>query len=329
MMFPEQSLTPDERRLLDRAACWPGAAALELSNALGRLAAAEGLDFATALLYDRLRRSPVHGPFIDRLEAMTEPPGRCSADPSVSVVIVPGAFHRERPDSGADGRFVREEAARTGYPASVIPLPSFGPPAECGRLICNALLRHDGPPIVLVSLSKGGTDVRAALARPEADEAFARVTAWVSLSGIVRGTPLVDWLRRRRLRMLFIRMMFWLRGYPFAVLRELDREPDDAPALRLPAHLLVIHVTGFPLQRHLTNRLLRRGHRRLAPLGPNDGVALLSDVCRLPGVVYPIWGADHYLRLAGRDVRGLFARILCLVMAGKEHHEDPAPLAGR
>jgi hypothetical protein len=52
-------------------------------------------------------------------------------------------------------------------------------------------------------------------------------------------------------------------------------------------------------------------------------------MCRLPGVVCPIWGADHYLRLAGRDVHGLFVRILCLVTAGKEHHEDPASLARR
>ena len=35
-----------------------------------------------------------------------------------------------------------------------------------------------------------------------------------------------------------------------------------------------------------------------------------ADVCQLPGFVYPVWGADHYLRPAGVDIRGLAARIL-------------------
>jgi hypothetical protein len=325
MILGTAHLPPDERHLLDRAAAWPDAGTDLSAATLQRVAATEGLDFATALLYDRLRRSPVHGAFMEQLENMPEPTSRLD----VPVTIVPGAFHRERPGSGASGARLREDAERAGCPTSLIRLPSFASPAQCGQHICAALFAYRGPPVVLISLSKGGTDVRAALARPEADAAFARVAAWISLSGIILGTPLVDWLRRHPVRRLLVRTMFWLRGYPFAVLDELDRQPDHAPPLRVPAHMQVVHVTGFPLCRHMSNGLLRRGHRRLAPLGPNDGVALLADVCWLPGVVCPVWGADHYLRLVLGDLRGLVARLLCLVSAGKEPHEDPAPLAGR
>ncbi len=140
------------------------------------------------------------------------------------------------------------------------------------------------------------------------------VVAWASLSGIVHGTPLVGWLRRRPLRSLLIRTLFRLRGYSFAALRELDRTPDEPPApLRLAAHVQAVHVTGFPLRHHVSSARLRRGHRRLAPLGPNDGVALLGDLCRLPGAVCPVWGYDHYLRLAGTGLCELFARILGVV----------------
>jgi hypothetical protein len=63
---------------------------------------------------------------------------------------------------------------------------------------------------------------------------------------------------------------------------------------------------GFPLAQHLTNALARRCYRRVRHLGPNDGAGiLLGDVCRLPGHVYPVWGADHYLRPRGRDLRDL------------------------
>jgi hypothetical protein len=185
---------------------------------------------------------------------------------------------------------------------------SFGSLRDNGRLICDWLAGCSETRIVLVSLSKGGADVKIALTQPGASEAFRNVVAWVNLSGIVNGTPLAAWLLARPLRSLLIKLLFWYRGHSFAVVRELDR--DMGKTLRVPEHVKVIHVVGFPLRRHLSNGLMRRGHRRLAPLGPNDGGMLLADAVTLPGIVFPVWGADHYLRPAGRCPRGLFARIL-------------------
>jgi hypothetical protein len=78
--------------------------------------------------------------------------------------------------------------------------------------------------------------------------------------------------------------------------------------LVLPPHLRLINVTGFPLRRHFTSKLLSRFHQRVASLGPNDGLVVLADVCGLPGLVYPVWGADHNLRPAW-DVRRLVAAL--------------------
>ena len=61
-----------EHRLRERVNRWSGPSALaELTEpVLRRIAASEGIDFATALLYDRIVRSPEHVPFIARLESM-------------------------------------------------------------------------------------------------------------------------------------------------------------------------------------------------------------------------------------------------------------------
>jgi hypothetical protein len=85
----------------------------------------------------------------------------------------------------------------------------------------------------------------------------------------------------------------------------------DSP-LRLPAQIRLISIVGFPLREHLTRRESRRCHGRLAPFGPNDGGLMLSDVCALPGLIYPVWGADHYLQPERhiRDVRVLIRSIL-------------------
>jgi hypothetical protein len=138
------------------------------------------------------------------------------------------------------------------------------------------------------------------------------VGVWISLSGILHGTPMAGWFLHSGFRRWLARSMCRYRGYDFSVLDELDRHARSAlaPALVLPSWLQVVHVVGFPLSCHLRSRRSRRGYRRLAALGPNDGGGiLLGDLCRLPGLIYPVWGADHYLE-PGWDVRPLIRRIL-------------------
>ena len=151
-----------------------------------------------------------------------------------------------------------------------------------------------------------------ALSRPDAPEAFRSVRTWLDLSGLLDGTPLVQWILARPLRTLWYRAILSSRGYDFRIARELTTEsggPLDFRT-RLPPHLQAIHVRGFPLKRHLTNGLARRCFRRLGHLGPNDGGGIvLGELRHLPGLVYPVWGADHYLRPASGDIRNLVARV--------------------
>lgn len=298
-----------EADLLRRAATWPEYPGLNAltPEALRQVSARYGIDFATALLYQRLVSSSRHGPAI---AAVSTAGGRPNGEEQ--VVILPGAFYRASPQTGADGRLVREAAEQLGYPTALVPLNDFDRLDASADLLAGWLKRNADRPSILVSLSKGAADIRRALARPDAAVLFRPVRAWVDLSGLFFGTPLVNWLRRQRLRWWLIRLLFWYWGYPFGTLADLEHGtgPDLADLLAAAPHLRVIHVVGFPLRQHLTTPLSRRGHRRLSPLGPNDGTISLIDVLRLPGVVYPVWGADHYLRPGGQDLRPLVARIL-------------------
>jgi hypothetical protein len=303
----EQELFARVRRCLE-AVPWEEVTA----ERVRQIAAHEGIDFATAWLYEQFRNSPVHGARMEQLQEGTEPEGD-NRRQEATVVIVPGAFYREFPQSGADGRLVREEADRLGFATDFVSLRSFGSLRGNARILCDWLARDGRANLILVSLSKGGAEVKLALAEPDAAAIFRRVAFWMNLSGLLQGTPLVSWLLSRRLRVLWIRLLFWWRGYDFSVIPELARGPGTPldGELRLPDHLRAIHVMGFPLARHMSNALSRRCYRRLRPWGPNDGAGiLLADVCRLPGLVYPVWGADHYLRPAGRDVRAITRHLL-------------------
>ena len=315
-MAPEKlPVSAAERSLLERAAAWPGCSWAELTpETVRQLTQQHGIDFATALLFDRLRRSEAHGPFIRRLEAMPEgPAGGWQRD--TTVAVVPGAFYVERPESGADGGFVMEQAARIGCRAVRVALSSLGTLRENARILSEWIAQQPRRPLILVSLSKGGADVRWALQAPDAARTFQHVAAWINISGLIRGTAIVNWLMQRRARTRLVQLMLWWHGLHFDALRELEYGtggPLDSD-LVLPRELLVVHLSGFPLTNCLTRPIAQRGHRRLAPLGPNDGGAnLLTDLIGLPGLIYPVWGADHYMEPKS-DVNALLRRLLCFV----------------
>lgn len=307
-------MTAAERRLLDAAAACPELPRLAdvSEGALRQMAARRGIDFATALVFDRVVRAEQHGRFIRDLHAMPEDVRlRWEGEPPM-VVIVPGAFYQEDATSGADGRVVRECVSRLGCATDMIPLESFGSLRRNALIIGDWLRgRSDDETMILVSLSKAGAEVKLALAAGDAAAAFGNVRAWISLSGPYFGTLLSNWLYRHWWRLPLIRALFWFRGYDYGAIRELARGPgtllDFEPMM--PRHLRVVHVVGFPLAAHMTTPLASRGYRRLSASGPNDGgPILLADVARLPGYVYPVWGADHYLRPA-QDI-GLISRLL-------------------
>jgi hypothetical protein len=214
------------------------------------------------------------------------------------------------PGRGADGHLLRQRVSAYGCRTELILTLSTGPVAENGRIIRERLARRPGERILLASLSKGAADVKAALAAPGAEAAFHPVRAWLNLSGMPNGIPLANWLLSRTLATLFYRALFWWKRLDFGLVRELRWGPGtvlDFP-LVLPPHLRLINVTGFPLRQHFTSKLLSRFHQRIARLGPSDGLIVLADVCALPGLVRPVWGADHNLRPAW-DVRRLVAAL--------------------
>jgi hypothetical protein len=304
----EAGISADDMELLARAAAWNQYPSLHDCTPikLAEIVHKHGLEFATAVLHDRLLGHPEHGAFFQRVRT-----GRASAAPKpVPVGIVPGAFYREHKNTGADGARLVSIVEALKCPVEVIPVDSFGSLARNSSLIAGWLTSHSEEQVVLISLSKGSGDLKFTLALPDAARLFRNVTAWISLSGLPQGTPLVAWLRRQPLRRTGVRLLLWLRRQRYSVLEELRHEPDGPLAgwPALPANMRIIHVVAFPLRRHLAHPWATRGYERIAPFGPNDGGGfLLGEVTNLPGTVFPIWGADHYVQSAWEDTATLRA----------------------
>jgi hypothetical protein len=302
-----------ETSLRQRAATWLEWPTLESlkSETLRQITQQEGVDFATALLFDRFCKSSDRSIFIQQIDTLRQSLRPLPATIDAKVVIVPGALYVERPDMGGDGRIVREVAASLGLKTDLIPLASFGSVRTNAGLIREWLKQHQREPIILVSLSKGGADLKLAMAELETSGLFNNVIAWINVCGPLSGSRMANWILESRIRTWFFQFKLRWQKRDFQFVFDL-RHADDAPLgfmLQPPEPMQMVSLIGFPLHQHMTTRFSRFCHRTLAPYGPNDGTTSLSDLHSVPGEIYPVWGMDHYFRPES-EARSLVAAIL-------------------
>jgi hypothetical protein len=263
---------------------------------LRKIAVEKGIDFATRLLFQRVRSR--HAEFIARIDELRGRVGELKFDRDVTVGIVPAAFYVEKPHAGADGHVIREATDRVGIRSELIPIKSVGTLAQNSQIIIEWLRERAGSRIILVSLCKGAADLKVAFETPEPKRAFASVEAWINVCGTPYGSPIAEWMLATKFRFFASWLYLKTTGRDIQFLQEIvpSRNGPLSSALKPPNHLRVINVAGFPLRKHLSNAFMRRSHRLIAPQGPNDGGVLLAEACRAPGAIYPVLGADHYLR---------------------------------
>lgn len=252
-------------------------------------------DSEIAAIYNQLlqRKSTVQ-----KLGAFTQALGVDHNGEELHLALIPGAFYKEFPKHGADGTRIVLAAKDLGMPIHRLPFPSFCGVSEGAKRIAEWLKVWKGPPLVVISLSKSALDMREFFSNPKNKSLFYKIRAWVSVSGIIQGTPLVDILERSLLRKYLVRFYFALKTYSYPGLLELSYsapniECSNSLELPFPSY----HIVGFPSLENLSSRLSRRSTKRLASYGVSDGGGiLLKDTISYPGIVIPLLGYDHFLQ---------------------------------
>ncbi len=254
-----------------------------------------GIDLTTAIYYQAWLAAPAHGAFIRAVEAECAAPVALSS--RVHLLIVPALYYQELPQYGGDGEAIAAIARACGLRVTVAPLLSKGSLSANAARLWQTLCDLAGDPVVLLSLSVGGGEVRLMLAAHTGAPALQHLVGWVNICGLVRGIPLASQLLGNPLRRLHAQTVCKVFGVDFALVRELDPVHAfwQAP-VTLPNALPVINLIGVPLHSHVQQRSLFKRYGAMANLGPNDGMALLPDLLIEPGLTYPLWGADHYFR---------------------------------
>ncbi len=220
--------------------------------------------------------------------------------PVREVLIIPAALYEQYPEFNSDGAVLIEICGRLGIPARTLAVKPFGHIDENAAQIAEEL-RQTGGGVLVISLSKGATDFRWALQRfPDID---AKVSAWISVAGLFRGTFYLDRMIRSpswRTRTWF-RIVCWLHGSDIRSTSSLLAGEGSLLAdveWRRDLPFPVTSIVAVPLLNHLST-YLRLRCKALLKHGPNDGLTLFADGYFPGSRIIPVWGADHFFLVPG------------------------------
>lgn len=292
------SAVGDERELLQRATTLLQTECIDSDRKLNELLQNTVMDgqvnLATALFYQYILAHEKHGTAYSRVQRQTI--AKPTPDTSAHIVIVPGMFAKEKPDIGGDGALLKTIASSLGLTVSTAPTNTQASVSENADVLHQYLQQMQSDHVWIVSLSRGSADVKFMLSRHKTATYLPIVKQWISVSGIVTGTPLFQRILKRPVYAKAVSLLCTLRGISARLPVELDASYPFWSESCDQYPFGVTHVAPIPLDWHVTRPVQPR-YARLKHLGPTDGIVMLTELLAQQGTIYPIWGADHMLRV--------------------------------
>lgn len=230
-----------------------------------------------------------------------------SALRSYYVLFVPGLGYESDTSTGANWARQRRVLSAYQVPHELVQTQEWGRASANASLIGARVraLSEQGEKLMIVSASKGSLDVALALDKLEASGEGMGLKAWVSVGGILRGSPVADAYLKAP-QCWWAGGMLWLKGLSFDLLRDMSyaQRSQAFDQLRIPRDIFIVHLVGAPLQASLSQEIRRR-YEFMASLGPNDGLTPLADQLSEQGRVITELGLDHYFRDSLIEVKTL------------------------
>ena len=233
-------------------------------------------------------------------------------------LFIPGFAYKEDTTTGADFARQRRLMTQLGIQNKLIEVGEFALSEDNAKLIAaeikeQSLLHKE---IVLVSASKGGLETAIAVGKLMNEEELKNVSAWVSVGGILNGSPIADQYLKAP-KCWFAEFMLWTKGHNIEVVRDIshERRQKDFQNLHFPKHLNIIHFVGVPLTSQVHDRIKGRYCSLHKEFGPNDGLTSITDELTTNGIVISELGLDHYFKDDDIDKKTL--ALACLTIQNK------------
>jgi hypothetical protein len=214
------------------------------------------------------------------------------------IVFVPGLAYKEDTATGADFSRQRRLFLKAGIQTQLIETDEWGLSENNAILISKRLraLATKYKKIIIVSASKGGLETALALGKFMKPDETCAIKAWVSVGGILRGSPIADQYLSAP-KCWFAEFMLWTKGQSIEVVTDISykRRSEDFKNLKFPENIKIIHFVAAPLATQISKEIKDR-YCSMINLGPNDGLTTLTDEITENGIVVSELGLDHYFK---------------------------------
>ena len=216
------------------------------------------------------------------------------------VVFAPGFHYLTDRSSGADFANQRQFFHELGVRVQLIRTEEDGTVEENAAIIAAKIRALRDANVILVSTSKAGPEVSLALGKILAPDETARVKAWISVGGLIGGTPLADYAMTWP-QSWIVRSMFRYSRTGFQGIPGLTTAASRArmEGVRIPTRIMIVEYIAVPLSGDIYGSVRSR-YVRLRKGGPNDGLTLLADELLPNGIAVIESGIDHFY--AARDI---------------------------
>lgn len=192
-----------------------------------------------------------------------------------TIFILPHCPYLSRKELDLRTEQMNRGLSRLGFEVHVVPFQYRGTVSENAQVFWDRLrlsLRDD---IYLLSFSQGSLEARFLFEQMPDKSEMQKIKGWINLSGLIYGSidsPSLKWLPFDNFKKNALRgSAFWNRAFS------------------LPISIPVINYYGFPFDAGVSSSL-----ENAKIWGPHDGKLPLIDTLRMPGIICPLEGVDHF-----------------------------------
>lgn len=213
------------------------------------------------------------------------------------VAFVPGLDYNDTTNGGNFARQRRLLSAH-GVANELILTDDWGLTDDNAAVVAGRLreLSKVHERIIVVSASKGGLETAVALGRELKPEESTAIKAWVSVGGILKGSPVADtYLCWPKCWVAEVGLMTV--GQKISLVQDVSygKREREFSGFIFPGHLMRLHFVGAPLTAQVEKRI-RGNYCSISEFGPNDGITPLADEVSDGGIIVSELGLDHYYR---------------------------------
>lgn len=250
---------------------------------------------------------------LDKLSSESNIKGELKPLENYYVAFVPGLNYK---DTTNGGNFARQRRMMTaaGIANEMIETDEWGLTDDNALIVANRLkelsTQHDK--IIVVSASKGGLETAIALGKLLKPEETKSIKAWVSVGGVLRGSPVADtYLCWPKCWIAEIGLM--TKGKKINLVQDVSYVKREASynELKFPCNIKIIHFVGAPYAT-IIDKDIKPLYCSIKEYGPNDGLTPLADEVTENGIVVTELGLEHHYRSPDIDKKTV---ALALVVA--------------